>query len=88
LIDKNHVKDRIKKVLSEHPEGLPILEIARLVGMHRHTVTKYVYELIGSGVIYQREVGTAKLCYLKEKFAEKVKEKEILEKLKKRLGKK
>lgn len=85
MIDKNHVKERIKKVLSEHPEGLPILEIARLVGMHRHTVTKYVYELIGAGIIYQREVGTAKLCYLKEKFVESVKEKEILEKLKKRL---
>lgn len=83
--DKNHVKDRIKKVLSEHPEGLTILDIAKLVGVHRHTVTKYVYHLIGSGEIYQREVGTARLCYLKERLVERVKEKEILDKIKKRL---
>jgi len=88
MIDRNRVKDRIKKVLFEHPEGLPILEIARLVGMHRHTVTKYVFQLIGSGEIYQREVGTARLCYLSSRFIEPVKEKEILEKLKKRLEKK
>jgi ribosomal protein S24E len=67
LLDKNNVKEKIKKVLSKHPEGLPIIEIAKLVGMHRHTITKYIYQLVGSGEIYQREVGTARLCYLKKR---------------------
>jgi len=86
--DKNHIKDKIKKVLTEHPEGLSILEIARLIKAHRHTTTKYVHELIGAGILYQREVGPAKLCYLSSRFVEPVREKEILEKLKKRLEKK
>jgi len=75
LIDRNHVTERIKRVLSEHPEGLPILNVAKLVGMHRHTVTKYVYQLTGSGEIYQREVGTARLCYLRENFIGRFKKK-------------
>ena len=72
MIDKNHVTDKIKRVLSKHPEGLPILNLAKLVGMHRHTVTKYVYQLTGSGIIYQREVGSARLCYLRENFVERI----------------
>lgn len=86
--DKNSVKEKIRKVLLEHPEGLSILEIAELVGMHRHTVTKYVYQMFGSGEIYQRDVGPAKLCYLKERFVENVREGAILEKMRKRLEKK
>ena len=62
--DKNRIKDRIKRVLQEHPEGVHILGIARLVGSHRHTVTKYIHELMGAGTIYQRDLGTIKLCYL------------------------
>jgi len=81
LIDKNQVKNKIKKLLSEHPEGLHILDIARHVNMHRHTVTKYIYQLIGSGEIYYREVGTARLCYLKGMLVE-------MRKLGKRLKKK
>lgn len=64
--DENHVKSKIKKVLLDHPEGLHILGIAKLVGVHRHTVTKYIHELIGAGVIYQREIGTVKICYLSQ----------------------
>ena len=83
--DKNGVKGKIRKVLQAHPEGLSILEVAKLVCMHRHTVTKYIYQMIGSGEIYQRELGPAKLCYSKKKFLESVKEKEILDEIKKRL---
>ena len=68
MSDRNNVKSRVKRVLLKHPEGLTILEITKLVGVHRHTVTKYVYELIGAGVIHLREVGPAKLCYLKERL--------------------
>ncbi len=41
----------------------------KLVGAHRHTVTKYIHELLGAGVIYQREIGTVKICYLTSEFA-------------------
>ncbi len=53
--------------------------------MSRLTATKYVHELMGAGMIYQRKVGIAKLCYLKERFARVVKQEEVIEKLKKKL---
>jgi DNA-binding Lrp family transcriptional regulator len=58
-------RETILKTLNYHPEGLTITSIAIRTKMHRHTVTKYVYELIGSGIIQQRIVGMAKLCYLR-----------------------
>jgi len=79
----NGIKEKIIQILRKHPEGLPILELAKLVGFHRHTVTKYVYELIGADVIQIREISTAKVCLLKEKFAEKGREEKVLERLKK-----
>jgi len=88
MVEKNKMREKIIKVLSKHPEGLPILTIAKLVGSHRHTITKYVYELIGSGIIYQRRVGSAKLCYLKEDFIEKVRKRDVIEKLRKKLKRK
>jgi len=63
MSDKNGVKNRILKILKKHPEGLTILDISNEVGMSRHGVTKYVYQLLGEKKISQREVGTAKLCY-------------------------
>ena len=62
--DGNRIKDKIKRVLQDYPEGLHILGISRLIGAHRHTVTKYIHELMGAGIIYQRDLGTIKLCYL------------------------
>ena len=54
--------------LRSHPEGLTFKDIASIVGHHRHTVTKYVYELIGAQVILERDIGAAKLCYLRESY--------------------
>ena len=61
-------KKRIVEVLSKHPEGLTFTQIAVEVGMHRHTVTKYIYELKGEGIIFVRDLRTLKLCYLKKYF--------------------
>jgi len=69
--DKNNVKDRIVNILKKHSEGLTILDISKEIGMSRHAVTKYIYQLLGEGVINLREVGTAKLCYLREKHGKK-----------------
>jgi len=83
------IKDPRKKiieVLKKHPEGLTFQKIAKLTGMSRITATKYIHELLGAGVIYQRKVGVAKLCYLRDRYIQEVKQQEILEKLRKRLA--
>lgn len=68
---KNNVREKIIKTLREHPEGLTSVEIAKILNSHRHTITKYIYQLVGEGLIHQRKVGTAKLCYLKDEKNER-----------------
>jgi hypothetical protein len=78
----------ILETLRKHPEGLTLLSLAELTGLHRHTATKYVNELLGAGFIFQRNVGVAKLCYLMEKVENQTDEK-VLEELKvRRIGNK
>jgi uncharacterized repeat protein (TIGR01451 family) len=71
--DKNP-KDLILEALINHPEGLTMVSLAEVVGLHRHTTTKYLYELIGADLVYQRKVGSARLCYYKERTEENGKE--------------
>jgi len=54
----------ILKTLSEHLEGLTIADISRLTGIHRNTVSKYIFSFVREGVITQRKVGVASLCFL------------------------
>ena len=58
------MEKRIINHLKKNPQGLMISEIADAIGVHRHTVTKYIYKLEGAGLIKIRKVGIAKLCYL------------------------
>lgn len=58
------IEEKIIKYLRNHPEGVMILDLADALGVHRHTVTKYVYRLDGMGLIRIRKVGIAKLCYV------------------------
>src|SRR4030042_3647177 len=60
-------KKLIIDTLRKHNKGLTILTISKLTGIHRHTAAKYIHELLGAGVLYQREIGPAKLCYVKIK---------------------
>lgn len=83
--DKKEPKKIILRILKKHPEGLTIQKIAKLSGMSRITVTKYIHELIGEGRIHERKVGMARLLYLKERFLEIVKEEEVIKKLRKKL---
>ncbi len=64
----NGVKHReaIISLLKSHSEGLTITSIASLSGLHRHTVTKYMYELHGADIVVERVIGPAKLFYLRE----------------------
>jgi hypothetical protein len=64
---KNGVREKILSILKKHPEGLTTVDMASLIGIGRQSLAKYVYQLVGEGEILQREIGTAKLCYLKEK---------------------
>jgi len=63
---KNNVRERIIEILKKHPEGLTILELTKIMGMNRITISKYVYGLISEDLISQRRVGPAKICCLKE----------------------
>ncbi|MEM5878712.1 MAG: HTH domain-containing protein [Candidatus Aenigmatarchaeota archaeon] len=62
-MEQNLIKN-ILDVLSKHPEGLTISSLADKTGVHRHTATKYVKDLILSGKVEERKVGMAKLCFL------------------------
>lgn len=64
---ENRIRERIIEVLKKNQEGLTIIEISKILGVNRATVTKYIYELFGSGIISQRKVGSAKLCFLTKK---------------------
>ncbi len=81
---KKYPKKLIIETLKKHPEGLTLQKISNLTKMSRLTATKYVHELMGEGKVYQRSVGMAKLCYLKERFVRLVKQEEVIEKLKKK----
>ena len=62
---ENHFRERIIANLKEHPEGLTILDIADGTGINRLTVSKYIFGLTYEGLVSQRRVGPAKLCYLR-----------------------
>lgn len=62
--DKNGVKGRIIAILGKNTDGMTILDISKEVGMSRHAVTKYIYQLLGEKKISQRQIGSAKVCYL------------------------
>ena len=62
---ENNVREKVIKTLEKHPEGLTILNISKLIGMNRITVSKYIYGLIVEKLVYQRKIGPAKICYLK-----------------------
>lgn len=59
-----NVETKILNYVKKHPEGTMIIDLADAIGVHRHTVTKYVYRLEGMGKIKIRMVGIAKLCYV------------------------
>ncbi len=58
----------IVEVLRKHPEGLALIEIARLIKMNRMTVAKYVHGLVIANKVKIKKIGAVKLCYLKKNF--------------------
>jgi DNA-binding IclR family transcriptional regulator len=82
---RKDAKKLIVKALSKHPEGLMLTEIAEITGMNRFTVTKYIHELIGNGSVFQKEAAAARICYLKEDLVRRMKNREIIESLRKKV---
>jgi len=68
---ENDVRERMVDLLEAHREGMTILSIAAALKVNRNTVTKYIYELSGAGIIAQRQIGSAKLCFLAKPHAAK-----------------
>lgn len=84
MADKKNFKKLIEEILSRHSEGLSISEISMLTKGHRHTITRYLQELLTENVVYQRDLGIVKLHYLSKKFPEK--ERRLIERLEKKIG--
>jgi len=59
-------KKQIESIIKKNPEGLTIQEIVDKSGFSWNTVTKILAMIEGSGNLRIREVGRAKLHYLKE----------------------
>jgi len=63
----NDIKNKILGILRHNSDGLTIIKIASLIGVHRNTIPKYLYELKGEEKVRIRKIGPAKLFYLNEK---------------------
>jgi DNA-binding IclR family transcriptional regulator len=61
------LEEKIIETVKRHPEGLTINQISKELNIHRNTTSKYVFALVRSGILEQRRVGVASLCYLKKK---------------------
>ncbi len=65
-IKEGAIRENIINLLKGHTEGLTILDIARYLNINRLTASKYIYGLISEGIVLERKIGSAKLCYLKK----------------------
>jgi len=61
--DVDEIKKKIMNILKQHPDGLSIAELSRLLKMSRITTSKYVLFLEGAGEVRCRKVGVYKLIY-------------------------
>jgi DNA-binding IclR family transcriptional regulator len=64
---EEEIERRIVEVLGKHPEGLTITQLAEELGINRIKASKFVYGLRKAGILRQRPVGRAILCYLVKK---------------------
>jgi DNA-binding IclR family transcriptional regulator len=62
-----NLEKKIIETVKRYPEGLTIARISKELNIHRNTASKYVFALVKSGILEQRRVGVASLCYLKKK---------------------
>ncbi|MDI6806356.1 MAG: HTH domain-containing protein [Candidatus Aenigmarchaeota archaeon] len=60
------IKTKIIDILTKHPEGLTLKDIAKELDVSRITASKYIFELKGEKLITRRRVGSAILHYLSQ----------------------
>ena len=60
------IKEKILKLLKKYPNGLPIGEISKRLGIHRNTVSKYVFALKEAGLLECKKIGPFKVFFLRE----------------------
>jgi DNA-binding IclR family transcriptional regulator len=61
---KNHIEEKILKILSKNRDGVTIADISRDIGVHRNTVSKYIFGLVKEGTVIQKRFGMVSICYL------------------------
>lgn len=62
------LKKKLVGILRDHPEGLTIQELSKLIGAHRQTVRSYLQWLQGADIVHQRRIGAVSLNYLKKEW--------------------
>lgn len=70
VLENNHIKENILKLLVERDYGLTIEEISNALKISRSTASKYLAVMDAEGRIKVRVVGKAKLHYLNNKSLE------------------
>jgi hypothetical protein len=65
ICDRKHIRECIINILKEHSDGLNILNIAKLSGMNRLTISKYLAILEAEKAVELRKIGMAKIFKLK-----------------------
>jgi len=68
IITSDDLKKKIVETVKNHPEGLTIQDLARILKVHRQTITKYILFLEGAGTIHRRRIGSATLHYLRKQY--------------------
>ncbi len=63
-----NIKQYIVKLLSRKPYGLTIEEVSKQLKINRSTASKYLFALQSERTIVVRDIGKAKLHYLKKYF--------------------
>ena len=56
--------ERMKDLLKDHPEGLSITDIVKIIPINRNTASRYLDTLLVSGQVEMRHFGMAKLYSL------------------------
>ena len=62
---RDEITKDILKTLDKHPEGLMVTDIADKIGHNRLTVAKYLDIMLALRHVRVRNIGHAKLFYLK-----------------------
>jgi hypothetical protein len=67
MMEENNYKNKVEELLINNPTGLTIQEISDKLNTSRITISIALAELRGEDRIDIREIGNAKLHFLKEK---------------------